>query len=340
LLIGAGGTGGHVYPASALATELVLRGAEVVWVGRPESLEQRVAAELCVRFLPLPAAGFFGKGLAGKALGIVRAMTGVLRCFGLFREAKPDFVVAAGGFVSAAPLAAAWLQRVPYYLLEQNCVPGRVTRFFAPGAREVFLAFPTEKRVRGICVVTGGPLRPTMRGGRADDGRTVLVLGGSLGAQALNLAALDAAATLTNLHFIIVTGSRDYAMVRSRVRSHNCELVEFTSRPEELYRRATIAVSRSGGVVLSELMAFGIPAILVPFPYATDGHQEANARYAVAAGAGIMLDQSGLSGLTEAVRALIEDGPRRAAMSRAALNAARPDAAQRIAERILGCSAG
>lgn len=316
------------------------RGADVVWVGRPDSFEQRTAVALGARFLALPAAGFAGKGAAGKALSIMRLAAGLLRCPAIFSTAKPDAVVAAGGFVSAAPLAAAWLGSRPYYLLEQNCIPGRVTRFFAAAAREVFLAFPVARPITGKCLVTGNPLRATMmRGGCSDDGRTVLVLGGSLGAQALNLAALDAAATLTNLHFIIVTGGRDFSMVRGRVRSPNCELVEYAARPEELYRRATIAVSRSGGVVLSELLAFGIPAILVPFPHATDGHQEANARHAVEIGAGILLDQSALSGLTEAIRVLIEDEPRRLAMSRAALGAARPDATRTIADRIMTCLA-
>lgn len=322
-----------------MVAELLKRGVDVAWVGREDSLEQRAAFELGVGFAALPASGFFGKGMFGKVAGIARTVAALLRCPRLFGVVKPDAVVAAGGFVSLAPLAAAWMSRIPYYLLEQNCIPGRVTRLYAAGAREVFLGFPLEQRLSGNCVVTGNPLRPSMRGVQADDGRTVLVLGGSLGARALNLAALDAAAALANLHFIVVTGSRDHALISSLVRSHNCELVEFTSQPEKLYSRATIAVSRAGGLVLSELMAFGIPAILVPFPYATDGHQEANARFAAAAGAGILLEQSGLSSLTESIRSLIEDRSRREKMSRAAKKAARPDAAKAIADRILQCSA-
>jgi UDP-N-acetylglucosamine--N-acetylmuramyl-(pentapeptide) pyrophosphoryl-undecaprenol N-acetylglucosamine transferase len=167
----------------------------------------------------------------------------------------------------------------------------------------------------------------------------VLFIGGSLGAQALNAAALDAAAALTNLNFIILTGRRDYDFVRSRVTSKNVELVEFTSHPEELYRRATIAVSRAGGVVLSELVAFGIPAILIPFPYATDRHQDANAEYLASVGAASVLDQSRLSGLTSLVRTLMDDAPRRQQMEAAARSIARPDAASAIARRIRECLA-
>ncbi len=336
----AGGTGGHVFPALTLADELMKRKMEIVWVGRPEGLERDLVCKRGCRFEPVPAAGFVGKGLLAKLRWPWTFLRGVIRSWSLVRGFDPDAVVAAGGYVGAAPLLCAQILGKPFFLLEQNRIPGRVTRFFAPRARECFLAFPAAGKTGPNRMVTGNPLRPEIAvGKRSDDNRTVLVLGGSQGARALNLAALDAAAALTNLRFIILAGRRDYNLVKSRVRSGNCELVEFTDRPEELYKQATIAVSRAGGMVLSELVAFGIPAILVPFPYATDRHQDANAQYLASIGAAIILDQNRLSGLTSSVHALINDEQRRKKMAQAAREAARPDAAQVVAERIVQCLA-
>jgi UDP-N-acetylglucosamine--N-acetylmuramyl-(pentapeptide) pyrophosphoryl-undecaprenol N-acetylglucosamine transferase len=338
VVLGAGGTGGHVFPALALGIEMRDLGIDVLWAGRESGLENQVAVENGFAFAPLAAAGFYGKGMGRKVQAAWLLCRGLLQAISLLRRVAPGGVVATGGFATAALLAATEFGGTPYFLLEQNCIPGRVTGFFSPRARETFLAFPSTKPFPGASSVTGNPLRRgvggRVSGTREDDGKTVLFIGGSLGAQALNVAALDAAAALTNLNFIILTGRRDYEYVRSRVRSKNCELVEFTSHPEELYRRATIAVSRAGGVVLSELVAFGIPAILIPFPYATDRHQDANAAYLASVGAASVLDQSRLSGLTSLVRTLMDDVPLRRQMETAARSIAKPDAAAVIARRI------
>lgn len=343
VVLGAGGTGGHVFPALALGIEMRDLGIDVVWTGRESGLENQVATEHGFAFAPLASAGFYGKGIGGKARAVGLLCRGLLQAISLLRRVAPGGVVATGGFATAALLAATEFAGTPYFLLEQNCIPGRVTGFFAARARESFLAFPSAKPFPGANCVTGNPLRRGMRGegrgAREEDGKTVLFIGGSLGAQALNVAALDAAAALTNLSFIVLAGRRDYDFVRSRVSSKNCEIVEFTSHPEELYRRATIAVSRAGGVVLSELVAFGIPAILIPFPYATDRHQDANAEYLASVGAASVLDQSRLSGLTSLVRTLMDDAPRRRQMEAAARSIAKPDAASVIARRIQGCLA-
>jgi UDP-N-acetylglucosamine--N-acetylmuramyl-(pentapeptide) pyrophosphoryl-undecaprenol N-acetylglucosamine transferase len=341
ILLAAGGTGGHTYPALALGVELRDLGCEVRWVGRPESPESRLAAENGFAFEALPAAGFFGRGVGDKAVGAALALAGFFRAVALLRRIRPDAVVATGGFASAALLAAAVTLGTAYFLLEQNCVPGRVTRFFARGARESFLGFEPAAEFPGPNRVTGNPLRRTIPGGlaRADNGRTVLVLGGSGGARALSLAGLDAAAALSNLDFVILAGRRDHQSIKALVRSRNCEVVEYTDRPEELYRRSTIAVSRAGGMVLSELVAFGIPAILVPFPHATDRHQDANAACLARAGAATILDQSRLSGLTAAINSLMDDAAGRRVMESAARALARPDAGRAVAERILECLA-
>jgi UDP-N-acetylglucosamine--N-acetylmuramyl-(pentapeptide) pyrophosphoryl-undecaprenol N-acetylglucosamine transferase len=342
ILLAAGGTGGHVFPALALASELRRLGAEIVWMGRRSGLECEVAQVHGFRFEPMAAAGFFGKGILTKVAAMVLAAVGFFRALWLVARLRPDGVVAAGGFVSAAVLAAAQLTGLPFFLLEQNCVPGRVTRMFAGRAKESYLALPTVKEFPGPHVVSGNPLRDALvqvakgrQGGAVAGRQTVLVLGGSGGAQALSLAGLDAAAALPNCRFIILAGKRDYARVRSLVRSRNCEVVEFTSHPEDLYRQATLAVSRAGSVVLSELAAFGIPSVLVPFPYAVDQHQDANARYMASAGAAVVLEQASLSALVSTIQELVDNKERMKQMAQAARAAAHPDAGADIAGRIL-----
>jgi UDP-N-acetylglucosamine--N-acetylmuramyl-(pentapeptide) pyrophosphoryl-undecaprenol N-acetylglucosamine transferase len=340
VVLSAGGTGGHVFPALALGIEMRNLGIDVLWAGRESGLENQVAVENGFDFAPLASAGFYGKGIGGKARAAWLLSRGLIQAIGLLRRVTPSGVAATGGFATAALLAATEFGGTPYFLLEQNCIPGRVTSFFAPKARETFLAFPSKKPFPGPSSVAGNPLRREFQAGeRNDDGKTVLFIGGSLGAQALNIAALDVSAALANLNFIILTGRRDYEHVRSLVRSKNVELTEFTSHPEDLYRRATIAVSRAGGVVLSELVAFGIPAILIPFPHATDRHQDANAEYLASVGAATVLDQSRLSGLTSLVGTLMDDAPRRQQMEAAARSVAKPDAASAIARRIKECLA-
>lgn len=340
MLIVAGGTGGHIFPALALARELAQRGVEVVWAGRPEGVERDIVTKAGYVFQPVDTGKFSGKGVGDKIINLARLVRGFFQSMRVLPKEQPDAIVASGGFVSAPILLAAWLQGKQFFLLEQNRIPGRVTRFFAPHARESFLTFPPEKPFPGRFSITGTPLREEIvNGHRQDDGKTVLILGGSQGARVLNLTALDTAAALTNLNFIILTGRRDYATIKSLVRSANCELVEWTDHPEELYRRATIAVSRAGGMVINELLVFGIPMILIPFPGAADRHQEANARFVSSQGAAIVLEQNQISGLTSLVRTLIADKERRQEMERCARALAKPGAAREITERMERCLA-
>lgn len=293
-----------------------------------------------IDFVDVSAAGLVGRGLFARIYGAFLIGRGTVQSLTALSRLQPDAVLAAGSYVAAPILFAAALQGRPFFLMEQNRIPGRVTRLFAPRAQRVFCGFPLEFPLSGRVCVSGNPLRPALTcGERADDGRTVLVLGGSGGARVLSLAALDLAATFTNCHFIVLTGQRDYNHVRSRVRSKNVEIVEFTRQPELLYRRATIAVSRAGGLVLSELLSFGIPAVLVPFPHAADGHQDANAQYLASLGAATVLDQNRLSGLAVVVRELLDNDNRRQAMRAAALAAARPAAAVTVAQEIVTCLA-
>lgn len=355
ILLSAGGTGGHVFPALALAAELRDAGATVVWAGRRDGLECRVAADAGLGFEPLAAAGFFGKGLLSKARALASLALGVAQALRLLRRLDPDAVVATGGYATAGVLSASWLAGVPYFLLEQNCIPGRVTRRLARRARESFLGLPPAGEFPGRFSLTGTPLRAALVSAsqqkRAAGGSTVLVIGGSLGARALNEAAVSMARSIAGCRFVIVAGRRDYAAVVERVAALGPEsrsrirVVEFTSQPEELYREAAVAVSRAGGVVLAELAVFGIPCVLVPFPHAVDRHQDANAEHFAREGACEVVVEGGdgvdaLAGrLAAAVEAILGDEGRRARMAEAMRRLAHPDAARVVAGRIVACLA-
>ncbi len=335
----AGGTGGHIFPALALARELSRWGVILFWAGMSEGMEKDIAEKNGFKFYSLSKRlnaqrGQGAAGLRRYGLCIGQFFSGLQ----LLSRLNPDGVVATGSYVTVGILLAALIKKKRFFLLEQNRIPGRATRFFAPFAAETFLTFPVEGPFRGFCSVVGSPLREEiLQTKREDDGKTVVVLGGSQGARSLNLAAVDMAVSLPNYHFIILTGRRDYPMLKSLRRSKNCELIDWTDHPEEIYRRATIAISRAGGMVTSELLFLGIPAILVPFPYATDQHQEANAQFLAAIGAAIVLRENQLSGLVSLVQTLMTDEKKREEMGMRARQIARPDSARVIAERIIQC---
>ena len=334
----AAGTGGHVFPALALGEALKELGMKPVFAGRPASLEQELALKAGFEFQPLASSGFFGKGLGARLQFVINALRGAFGIWRILNRVRPAAVVAAGGFGSVVPLVAAGLRGIPYFLLEQNCIPGRVTRYFSKGARELFLTFPLLRPLAARTVVSGTPLRRVLLDKpRRDDGKTVLVLGGSLGARALNFAAIDFARQLPELHFLVQTGRRDFAEMQRRVREaglRNIELIDFTLAMEELYARASLVLSRAGGMVINEILAFGLPSILVPFPFATDNHQKANAQHVARQGGALQIDQSCLPEIVNVIRELFAQPQRLEALAASARRIARRDAAGNIARRI------
>ncbi|MEO0092779.1 MAG: glycosyltransferase [candidate division WOR-3 bacterium] len=213
-------------------------------------------------------------------------------------------------------------------------------------AQEIYLAFPLTQRTSGNFYYTGSPLRKGLLAkawqcrnsfhcqSRTSNKPVILVLGGSLGARALNLAAVELANKYPTIEFIIQTGKRDYDLIKEKVRSENCQLIDFTLTPEENYAKATLVLTRAGGMALSEIIAFGLPSIIVPFPFATDQHQNANAKFLEKAGAAKILDQSHLSNLEDMINDLLANKEELERMRANALRLAKYDAAEIIAKRI------
>jgi UDP-N-acetylglucosamine--N-acetylmuramyl-(pentapeptide) pyrophosphoryl-undecaprenol N-acetylglucosamine transferase len=354
IVIAAGGTAGHVVPALAVADALRARGAEVEFIGG-----ERAETEL------IPAAGYpfhrvRVRGLDRRrpvraALALLLAAGATLRAMRLLRRLRADAVMGGGGYVAGPVGVAARLTRRPLVLTEADSHLGVTNRMLAPVAKRVFLAFPIEGRGRGRrgarkWIVSG---RPVPAGtGRADRAAArerfgigpeepcVLVFGGSLGARRLNDAAVEAFGAGSPCAVLHASGRRDYDDLRQRLDELGAppyyHLHEYIEPFADALAAADLVVARAGGSVM-ELAAAGLPAVLVPFPYATADHQTSNARFVEGAGAAVVVPDHELDGprLAREVGTLLGAPQRLGAMAKAARAVARPDAAERIADELL-----
>lgn len=350
ILIMAGGTGGHVFPALAVAEELRSAGHPVVWLGTQAGLEARV-----VPAAGLPMAWVRVRGLRGK--GFLHALTApfmllgaLLQAGGILRRLRPRAVLGMGGFVTGPGGFMAWLLRRPLLIHEQNSIAGLTNRLLAPLATRVMEAFPGSLPARLRPLATGNPVRgaitriapPAERfAGRAGPMR-LLVLGGSLGAQALNdllpqALARSAAALRPQVRHQAGVRNLDSARAAYARAGVTAEVVPFIEDMAEAYAWADLVVCRAGALTIAELTAVGVAAILVPYPYAVDDHQTGNARYLVDAGAAMLIPEPELEATTLAsvIADFARDPERRLRMAAAARALARTDAARVVAQECL-----
>lgn len=351
-IVSGGGTGGHVTPALALGEEIRRRGEPVLFLGGARGLETRLVPEAGFELVSLgasPVAGRSVLGQAGGALRLLAATRGAHRALAKFRA---DIVISVGGYASVPAALAALARRLPLVLVEPNAIPGRAHRLLARFARAVFLHFeaaadhlPPARRGARVEVV-GVPLRrslleafpaPPARRRPAPPFR-LLVFGGSQGARQLNDALLEALPYLDPKawHIVHQTGAADRERVAEAYRfaGFEAEVIVFESDFRERYRVADLAVCRAGALSVAELALAGLPALLVPYPYATDDHQRANARALEAAGGAIVLDPGSFDGarLARELVTLGAEPQRLEGMARAAAGLARRDAAARIVD--------
>jgi UDP-N-acetylglucosamine--N-acetylmuramyl-(pentapeptide) pyrophosphoryl-undecaprenol N-acetylglucosamine transferase len=357
VVIGTGGTAGHVFPAVATAVRLRDRlGADVVFLGRAEGQE----ADL------VPAAGFRLETVEAVpfrrtfSLAALRAPLAALRaasaCRPVVREA--DVVLGMGGYVSVPVSVAARRERVPLVLHEQNALPGLANRLAARWARVVALSFLEAGRRlprRVPTSLTGNPVRDAIlrvrqdRAAMAEEAvatlgleagrRTVVILGGSQGALRLNRTGVELCRILgdrSDLQILLITGPRHHDEVRAHLPATRGLLVRtwpFVERVDLVYAAADVALARAGAGTVAELTVSGVPAIFVPYPYATGRHQEANARAVEQAGGAVVVLNDAASGATVAERlTLLDDPARLESMARASERFGRPDAADALAE--------
>jgi UDP-N-acetylglucosamine--N-acetylmuramyl-(pentapeptide) pyrophosphoryl-undecaprenol N-acetylglucosamine transferase len=357
IVLTTGGTGGHIFPAISVARAVQAGwpGCRILFVGGNIGPEARMAEEAGIDFQALPAKGILGRGARsiGAFVWIVRAMWGSL---GILRSFSPQVVAGFGGYASFCPVMAARLLGIPTVIHEQNSVPGMANRFLARRARKVMTSFPDQGGLcdQGRIVLTGNPVRPEIAAlaGREKPVRTqgplrLLVLGGSQGAHALNLAVTGLLEGIrdTGLEIRHQTGARDLDEVRRAYRAAGLESARvegFVSDMAEAYGWADLVLCRAGASTIAELTAAGLPSVLVPFPFAAGGHQRINAQYLSDAGAALLLDQEDMTpaGLLEMILGLERDRQRLAAMARAAGRLGRPGAADRVAESMAEVARG
>ncbi len=350
LAIAAGGTGGHMFPALALAAELERRGREVLLL--TDARGARFAGDYPIK--RVMAASPSGNLLA-KASAAVRLGVGIAQSYVALRRARPGALAAFGGYASIPPALAATRLRLPYVLHEQNAVLGRANRLIARQSRRVALAFDATRGLPpgiGAVDVVGNPVRPGFAAGArapapsptADGDIRLLIMGGSQGAKVFSdlvPAALEALPEAERKRLRVVQQCRPEDLERVRAAyveaGIEAELASFFNDVPARMRAAHLLVSRSGASTIAELLYAGKPAVLVPYPHAADDHQHANAKALADAGAAHFFLQSGLDAerLTREFAALIANPTTLDEMAQAARMLARPEAAERLADMLL-----
>jgi UDP-N-acetylglucosamine--N-acetylmuramyl-(pentapeptide) pyrophosphoryl-undecaprenol N-acetylglucosamine transferase len=348
IVIAAGGTGGHLYPAVALAEAFHQQNPDnrVTIVGTGRSLEAGILAQGTFEVERIEARGVVGRGGWGSVTALALLPQAVGQAIRLLRKRCADLVIGTGGYTSPPLVVAASLLGIPRAILEPNAMPGLANRCLGPIANRIFLAFDSAKDYFNPAKtrIVGTPVRKEFREQPpplpSSQVNTLLVFGGSQGARAINTAMIEALKTSQilreNLHIIHQTGQNDYEEVKAAYASAgiHVEVMPFLFNMPQVLRSADLVVARSGAVTLAELAACGKPAILIPFPHATHQHQEKNARVAEAAGAAMVLLQTQLNGqrLAQEIEALVKNPDRLRTMAEQSFARRKIDAAEAMAQ--------
>ncbi|MGJ0489684.1 undecaprenyldiphospho-muramoylpentapeptide beta-N-acetylglucosaminyltransferase [Methylobacter sp.] len=339
IVIMAGGTGGHVFPALAVAQSLAEKGWQVSWLGTRKGLESRVVPENGIEIDWLSVSGVRGKGIMAKLKAVLTLAKACMQALKVLRRRKPDVVLGMGGFVAGPGGLMAKMLGIPLVIHEQNRVPGTTNRLLAKIANRILEAFPGSfnKDVKAEC--TGNPLRKqfldSLDGSKGEQDKQavrILVVGGSQGAQVLNEIVPEAVRQLQNVWVKHQTGTAMCEQVKSRYKDLgvNADVSAFIDDMVLAYQWADMVICRAGAMTVSEVAALGVPAIFIPLPHAIDDHQTANARYLTDAGAGICLMQKDLNAatLTEQITKMLKQLD---VMSKTAKQCARLDATEVVA---------
>ena len=350
VLIMAGGTGGHVFPALALARLLRSRSYSVVWLGTRRGLEARIVPANDFPIEWLSVGGLRGKGVGTLLAAPFRLALALYQALRVMRRHRPIVVVGLGGFVTGPGGVAAWLTRAPLVIHEQNAIAGFTNRRLAPLSREVLEAFPNSFDAGTKARAIGNPVRqeifaipaPAERFARRGGAIRLLVIGGSLGAMKLNATVPFALARLAGVIDVEVHHQAGERWIDSAKKNYadahvRADVKPFIEDMAEAYAWADLVICRAGALTISELAAAGVGAILVPFPAAVDDHQTHNAQYLVQEGAAVLIHDRDITAerLAEELQRLCAGRGRLLAMAERARVLARPKAAEELAESCL-----
>ncbi|TNF35485.1 MAG: undecaprenyldiphospho-muramoylpentapeptide beta-N-acetylglucosaminyltransferase [Gammaproteobacteria bacterium] len=339
VLIMAGGTGGHVFPALAIADALRAKGNEVVWLGTQKGIEARLVPQAGIPLFFVSVSGIRGKGMMALLKAPLQLLKAVHESVSLLRRIKPACVLGMGGFAAGPGGLAAWLLRYPLVIHEQNAVAGTTNRLLSRLARRVLVAFPDALRA-GEWV--GNPVRASIAGLPMPQERSVgqhqplriLVLGGSLGARALN-QALPKALAGRAVEVFHQTGKADGESVLAAYQQAGvpARVETFVEDMAAAYAWADLAICRAGALTVAELAAAGVGSVLVPYPHAIDDHQTRNAAWLADSGAAVLMPQPALEAgeLPAVLDRLLAHPQQLAAMAAAARAKAKPESAQQAA---------
>jgi UDP-N-acetylglucosamine--N-acetylmuramyl-(pentapeptide) pyrophosphoryl-undecaprenol N-acetylglucosamine transferase len=310
IVIMAGGTGGHVFPALAVAEFLKELGWQVSWLGTHKGIESRVVPENGIEIDWLSIAGIRGKSLAAKLAAIVILFKACVQANKILRKRKPDVVLGMGGYVAGPGGLMARLLGIPLVIHEQNRIPGTTNRLLARISNQVLQAFPNSFSMNVNAKHTGNPLRKRFISASEQERRqiekevNILIVGGSQGAQILNNIVPEAIAefmainnTSSSIKIMHQTGDAQISQVKTRYDALSIQAKTFAFIEDMVaaYQWADLVICRAGAMTVSEVSAMGLPAIFIPLPTAIDDHQTANARYLTDNGAALLLVQSDLN---------------------------------------------
>jgi UDP-N-acetylglucosamine--N-acetylmuramyl-(pentapeptide) pyrophosphoryl-undecaprenol N-acetylglucosamine transferase len=349
-----GKTGGHVFPAIAMATEFRKRypKSRIVFVGTKSGMETKVVPRYGFELLCIPARGLVRESyLANLMLGY-HLLGGLFSSWRILNLKRPHLVVGTGGYVSFPVVMLAALMKVPTMIQEQNSCPGISTRFLARFSDRVCLSYPDSTShfpVGSKFRVTGNPVRPEVtQGNRMEalralgldkDKKTIFIFGGSQGARAINRVLLECLSSLRpEWQILWQTGERDLAEISQKTRGCplKCAVYPFIHEMESAYAAADLVVSRAGALTLAEITACGKPSILIPYPFAAADHQKHNARILQEAGAASVILERDLTRerLTSEIFSLLSDERTLRRMAEASRKLGRPDATSRLVDEM------
>lgn len=349
LVIAGGGTGGHLFPGVAVAEELRARrpDAVITFVGTKRGIEARVLPELGWPLEFIDVSGLKTVGVVGAIRGLLRLPRALWQARSILRRLRPDVVLGVGGYASGPIVVAARLAGIPTAICEQNSIPGLTNKLLGKLVRKIFLAFDNSGQFFSSAKIemSGNPVRRALvrqlsaGSAPARDAIGVLVCGGSQGATAVNELASQALIALAAQHQLDIvhqTGTRDLAATTQRYADAKvaATCTAFINDMASAYQNADIVIGRAGATTVAELAIAGKPAVFIPFPFAANNHQELNAREMVERGAALSFRQRELTAdkLAEALRGLLSDPTKRAAMGTAMTSLAKPNAAGTVVD--------
>lgn len=362
--IATGGTGGHCYPAIMVASALQSLTHKVLFMGGTKGFEADLSQKYNIPFASVRAKGFPSKIGYTFITAVISLLLGIKDALKLLSRFKPNIVVGGGGYCSAPAVLAARILGIPILLMEQNLFPGKVTRLFARFAKKILVSFPESKSFlpKIPITVTGTPVRKEITAVSKEEGRkkigldpklfTILVMGASQGAQSIN-KAMEEISKLKDLNsswqWIHITGKShfenvNFAIMSSGPIARGFKYIGFPylENIADAYAAADLIVTRAGATTIAEILCRGLPAILIPYPYASEDHQLVNAKYLAKEGAAVLLLEKELSGerLIREVTLLANDQELLNRIGRCSKQIGKPDALDMVVKEILTAGGG